>query len=1263
MPSPLRLFLAILALGAYAQILQAVLIREALVVFYGNEISLGAFYASWLCWIGAGSLLALRWNQRPRPAAPARAGGPSSLGEGPDTATWPDPDPLPRVRVLLLALPLSLALQILALRTVRLGLDISAGELVPLGELFLALFLVTAPSGLILGLTFPLACRALERAATCPAAGLVSRLYIADALGALAGGALFTLVLIRWFGVVQSLAVLTALIGLTLWSLRAQPRRPGLGAPLLTLAGLTLFLLAAIAPLEMALERLRFATLQPSLTLVEATGTRYGHLAVARLGDQFSLIEDGQITESFPQPRERAADAAFLHAQAEGPARVLVLGGFAGGLTAELLRYPVARLDQVEQDPAAFARVAPHLPAASRAALEDPRLRLIFADGRRFVRDLGSHDLYDLVVVFSQAPTNAAGNRFFTRDFYALVRRHLGPSGVICTRVSAASNYLGREVGGYAGSIYHTLQTSFGRIGLVPGNPVTLCASAADGPVTEDPDLLAERYREVPLSPRTFPAEGFRSLLPARNVAYLRERLESVPVEIDTDARPVTYYLNTVLWGQLSASGLVDWMQRLRLLGPWPYLLPACLLVALWLLRAPLEGWRRPVRLRQGAGFALFVLGLAGMAAHLVLLLGVQAQLGFLFQRVALLNGLLMTGLALGAGIGGWIAARDRSFGGLVAVLLLVGGGVLLLPAALGALAGLDTLVQETGYLMLALGVGLLTGAGFPLGVALAHRELASTPGSAGLAQAADNFGGALGGLLTGALMVPLLGVGETSRVLCALTLIALLPLLQARLAPDSIPGLANRGFHSLPWPWPGFGWFSTFLVLLLFAWHWLERGTEPGPQVRFDDERLAVVAGPGPFQPIASPFPHYLGFGGEPPPAAEDRGRPSAESAGRGEPQTAAAASQAAAPDVRGFAGPLNLLVAVDREGLLRGVRYLDSRETPSYIAEMDRWLARLAGRDLTQGPLVLERIDAMSGATVTSRASLETINQTAAHLSQAAFGKATPVPSDQGHSGPLDAGFWMTLALILLALPVYLSGSERARLGLLFAALVILGIWLNTPVTEVDLTNLLQGQAATPAENPQRWLLWGFIALTALLSGQLWCGCLCPFGALQELVSRLGRRLGLRRYVDRRLDAGLRSIKFLLLAAMLVVVLATGEGTWVGFDPMQHLFGAQLVGWMWPLTLVVLVASLVYVRFWCRYLCPLGAFLALFNKVALLGHMGPRRRFERCDLGVRHQFDLDCIRCNRCVSGQDTRLHSTRGREASGWSAFSRSPSRNQQ
>jgi len=1218
-----RIVAAILILGAYSQILQAILIREGLVVFYGNEVSLGIFYGSWLFWLAAGSAAVVGLRDSP----------------------WVR-DSLRSLRRLVLLMPFLLALQVMALRSVRLFLDVSSSEFIPLGGLFLSLFLVTIPSALVLGIAFPLGCRALRDVAyddrTGAAVGLVSRLYVADALGALGGGVLFTFLLLQWLGLVETLGVLTLALGLSAWTLYERPMWRGWWALVLGVAGCVLAASPVATRLDRVLDELRFASLQPGLELLDSVETRYGHVAVGRLGEQISVVADGQIRDSFPLPREVEREAAFFAAQADGPRRILIFGGFAGGLPAEFLRYPVGEIHVVEEDRDAFERVRRFLTAESRAALRDARLSLRFEDGRRYANQISEDADYDLVLVLNATPSSAYSNRYFTRELYERVADLMSRNGVFCTQVSGASHYLGREVGSYTGSVYRTLGQVFPYLAIAPGDVQIFCASRAPGRVSEDPVELERRYLALPLAEHRFPAASFHGLLSAQEIAYVRDRLAEVPAEINTDERPVTYYLNMLLWGKLSASGFVDWLEQVRAMGPWPYLLPPMLIVVLWLLRVGIEGFSRPALQRSGANFVLALLGGIAMAAQLTVLFGYQSQVGFMFERVALLNGLFMTGLACGAGIGRWLAARAPALTALVLAMVLVALGLMLLPAALGVLGSMASEAQEAGYPALALLVGLLTGTGFPLGVHLAHRDFGDVVRSGGVAQAADNLGGAVGGLVAGALMVPLLGVEETCRVLAMLALIALVPLVFARLAPNAIAAVGERGFRSFPWP--GLGWTLLFAVLLVYSWNLLERSAEPGPRLLFDDARLAEVSGSERFEHREDPFHHYLGF-----PARGDAA------------ETTALATLAAAPEVTGYAGPINVLLSVDKAGTLTGLSYLESNETPSYIGEIDRWLDTLVGTNLAAGPLSLGRVDALSGATVSSKAVLEAVNRSARRATEEAFGRPMPAPVANAQ-GPLDAAFWATLALLLIFFPVHLSGSERARLLFQASSLGVLGIWLNTPITEVDLVNLSLGHAAAPAENPQRWLLLGFIGLTTVLFGQVWCGYLCPFGALQELASRFGRRLGLRVYPDRRLERRVRWLKFPLLAFVLIAVWISGDSTWASFDPMQHAFGSRLGGWMLLLVILVLAGSLFYVRFWCRYFCPMGAFLAFGNKIALLQRLAPQRRFEHCDLGVRQEFDLDCIRCGRCITGNDTRVrHISRAEAETGKLRFTISHANN--
>jgi spermidine synthase len=1179
----LRIFLAILILGVYSQIVQALLIREGLVVFYGNEISLGAFYGSWLFWLALGSLLVI-WQQ---------------------AREWVR-SPLPWMRRLLWLLPLVLGLQLLLFRLVRRLLDVSASEFVPLDELFIVLFLITAPGGILLGVAFPLACKALQDSYADSLSGVsvISRLYVADALGALLGGVLFTFVLIQWLGVSGTLGLTALLLALAAVGLGPKEKKLPWPSLLLGLLGLLIALPPLNALLERQLEELRFATLQPGLQLKQAVETKYGHVAVAQLGEQTSVVINGQISQSFPLPLAVSQEAAYFISQAAQAQRILLFGGFAGGLASELLRYPVQRIDLVEEDRRAFETIHDYLTDDDRKTLDDPRLQLHFLDGRRYINRLRPDERFDLVLVLNATPSSAYSNRYFTREFYRKIAQHLSHDGVLCTRVSGASNYLGKIVRSFTGSVFHTLRDALPFVALAPGDDYTYCASGIEGRVSEDPAELEARYLQLPEEQQRLSSKLFYSLLQPDEISYARAQLEQSHGELNSDLRPVTYYLNMLLWGQFSASGFADWMEHLQRLGYWAYLLPLLVFIGLWLLRVSLEGFQRNQLLRKAATLSLLVLGMIAMAAQLVVLFSYQSHLGFVFERVALLNGLFMTGLALGAGLGQYLGRSGKAAFMLAGVLLLVTLVMAAMPGLLQSLAQLGAYAQEWGYLGLSLLLGLLTGCGFPLGVRITQQERAAVVRSSGITEAADNFGGALGGLLTGALMVPILGIAWTCYLLALIALVTLFPLAYAARASQRIPALAQRGYAAFPRP--TVGWILTGLVLLAFAWSQAQQALQPAPQLHFSDKRLAEVSDSKAFRLVEQPFAHYLG-GAEGQPA-----------------ETLALSSMAAAPDVRGYGGEINLLLALDKQGLLRGVQYIDSNETPSYIAAIQPWLDGLAGIDLASSSLSLESVDALSGATVSSRAALEAINRSVRRGGELAFGKSfAPAGESVRESAWRAPGFWVILGLLLLFFPVYLSGSENGRLAFQFLSLLVLGFWLNNQVTEVDLVNLGLGHFATLSEVPQHWLLIGFSLLSALLFGPVWCGYLCPFGALQEFISRLGHHLGLRSYPNRPLDRWLRFLKYLILAALLIVVWLSEDTSWALFDPMQYAFGKRWPAWIIGISLVVLLGALFFYRFWCRYLCPV-----------------PKRRLNHCDLGVRDEFDLDCIRCNRCLTGRDTHL-----------------------
>ncbi len=181
---------------------------------------------------------------------------------------------------------------------------------------------------------------------------------------------------------------------------------------------------------------------------------------------------------------------------------------------------------------------------------------------------------------------------------------------------------------------------------------------------------------------------------------------------------------------------------------------------------------------------------------------------------------------------------------------------------------------------------------------------------------------------------------------------------------------------------------------------------------------------------------------------------------------------------------------------------------------------------------------------------------------------------------------------------------------------------------------------------------LLAGLVVGT-LIAGGAFCGWICPFGAIQDLLSGIRRRLHIMEIqVPARLDAVLRYGRYVLLALILYQTIAQVKLWFADYDPYRTLFG---LGWLfefdlltsWPsylITIVVLAVSFLVERAWCRYFCPLGGAISLLSKFSLLRIRREESTCKSCQLCTRPcpmKLDVadakivssNCIGCLACV------------------------------
>ncbi len=131
---------------------------------------------------------------------------------------------------------------------------------------------------------------------------------------------------------------------------------------------------------------------------------------------------------------------------------------------------------------------------------------------------------------------------------------------------------------------------------------------------------------------------------------------------------------------------------------------------------------------------------------------------------------------------------------------------------------------------------------------------------------------------------------------------------------------------------------------------------------------------------------------------------------------------------------------------------------------------------------------------------------------------------------------------------------------------------------------------------------LMWLVLALT-LLFGPVFCSWICPFGTVEEFIGKIGKKIFKKNYnhfVPSIIDKLLRYIRYVILILVVINTAISGKLLFANFDPYFALFNiwSSEVTRLSLLVLgLVLIGSLFVERPWCKYFCPLGALLGIFN------------------------------------------------------------------
>ncbi|HKK98586.1 MAG TPA: 4Fe-4S binding protein, partial [Marivita sp.] len=253
--------------------------------------------------------------------------------------------------------------------------------------------------------------------------------------------------------------------------------------------------------------------------------------------------------------------------------------------------------------------------------------------------------------------------------------------------------------------------------------------------------------------------------------------------------------------------------------------------------------------------------------------------------------------------------------------------------------------------------------------------------------------------------------------------------------------------------------------------------------------------------------------------------------------------------------------------------------------------------------------------------------------------------------------------LGALLLGAQSWLAGLAvytPVRLSILAAVLGFVGWWgqgqlsIVTPLAGLQ-TAMAGGSFAFLLYDPFSLVIWVTVILGFVLWGRgLFCGWLCPFGAMQEFAHHLGRLLRLPKIEPSALwDARLKSLKYVALAGLVAVTIfaPSAMDTAAEIEPFKTAITTFFVReWYYVAYAALwLVLGMVVFKGFCRYLCPLGALMAIGGALRVRRWI-PRREEcgspcqlckVKCSYGaITAKGDIqysECFQCLDCVTIHD--------------------------
>ena len=230
--------------------------------------------------------------------------------------------------------------------------------------------------------------------------------------------------------------------------------------------------------------------------------------------------------------------------------------------------------------------------------------------------------------------------------------------------------------------------------------------------------------------------------------------------------------------------------------------------------------------------------------------------------------------------------------------------------------------------------------------------------------------------------------------------------------------------------------------------------------------------------------------------------------------------------------------------------------------------------------------------------------------------------------------------VAFATLAMVSFFRKSVALKYVTLVTAVVYLGLAKSQLISVVNVFSLLGGNLPVFKYSLAWYLFAGFTVVSTVLWGRLYCGRVCAYGALTQLLDRVvpaRLRVDVPAWLERRAA----KVKYGLLGAILVYFFVTSDiSAYRYVEPFWMFTGQATVG-LWVGLALLLVATVFVRNLYCRFLCPVGAFLGLLSNLTVFrikrwSECNTCKICEKaCEWGAIEGPKIlmtECVRCDDC-------------------------------